>query len=51
MACHNATKGATDFLWSLNDHAFPAETGTPNLIIKNPAVRELRDILKSAAGK
>jgi hypothetical protein len=51
MACHDATKEQTDFLWSLNDHAFPAETGTPNLIIKNPAVRTLRDILKSATEK
>ena len=47
MNCHNATKDPTDFLWSLNDHAFPAESATPNLMIKNPAVQKLRDILKS----
>jgi hypothetical protein len=51
MACHDATKGATDFLWSLNDHAFPADSGAPNLIMKNPAVRKLRDTLKAAAEK
>lgn len=51
MNCHNATKDQTDFMWSLNDHAFPAESATPNLIIKNSAVRGLRDILKSAAEK
>lgn len=51
MNCHNAIKDQTDFLWSLADHAFPAETSTPNLIIKNPAIRKLRDIFKSAADK
>jgi hypothetical protein len=51
MACHTATKDQTDFLWSLNDHAFPADSGTPNLIMKNPAMRKLRDTLKSAAEK
>jgi len=51
MACHTATKDQTDFLWSLNDHAFPADSGAPNLIMKNPAMRKLRDTLKSAAEK
>jgi hypothetical protein len=51
MACHTATKDQTDFLWSLNDHAFPADSGAPNLIMKNSAMRTLRDTLKSAAEK
>ena len=51
MKCHTATKDQTDFLWSLNDHAFPSDSGAPNLIMKNPAMRKLRDTLKSAAEK
>jgi hypothetical protein len=46
MACHNVTKGATDFLWSLMDHAYPAKLSTPNLIMKYPAVRALGSSLK-----
>jgi hypothetical protein len=45
MACHNVTMGPTDFLWSLNDHAFPANKSTPN-IMANPAFRELRNVLE-----
>jgi hypothetical protein len=46
MNCHNVTKAPTDFLWSLNDHAFPAKSGTPNLIMKDPAMRALRSLLE-----
>lgn len=45
MACHNATMKPTDFVWSLNDHASPASTSTPNLLMKNSSFRGLRDIL------
>ena len=48
MACHNATMQPTDFVWSLNDHAFPAMSSTPNLIMKSPSNRKLRDILMKA---
>lgn len=51
MNCHTGTKDQTDFVWSLNDHAFPADSGAPNLIMKNRAMRNLRDILKSATEK
>jgi hypothetical protein len=45
MACHNATMKPTDFVWSLNDHAFPPSSATPNLLMKNASFRQLRDIL------
>jgi hypothetical protein len=45
MACHNATMKSTDFVWSLNDHAFPPSSSTPNLLMKNPSFRQLRGIL------
>jgi hypothetical protein len=45
MACHNATMQPTDFVWSLNDHAFPANTATPNRLMQNASVRALRNIL------
>jgi hypothetical protein len=45
MACHNATMNPTDFVWSLKDHAFPASPGTPNLLMRDPAFRALRDLL------
>lgn len=48
MACHNSTMAPTDFLWSLNDHAFPANKETPNLMM-NPAFRELRTIFEKEA--
>ncbi len=34
MNCHNATK-QTDFLWSLEDHAFPAQVQNLQLQVKN----------------
>jgi len=45
MACHNFTMQATDFLWSLNDHAFKPSSATPNLLMQNAAFRRLRDAL------
>lgn len=44
MACHNVTMAPTDFLWSLNDHAFPPKSGTPNLLMKDPTFRALRTL-------
>lgn len=46
MACHNATMKPTDFIWSLNDHAFPPSSATPNVLMRNPAFRDLRNILQ-----
>jgi hypothetical protein len=48
MACHNVTMRQTDFLWSLNDHAFPAKAATPNLLGMSPSFRGLRAILQEA---
>jgi hypothetical protein len=48
MACHNATMKPTDFVWSLNDHAFPPSSATPNLLMRNPAFRALRDTLQQS---
>jgi hypothetical protein len=45
MACHNFTMKRTDFVWSLNDHAFPAKTVTPNLLMQDVPLRQLRDLL------
>jgi hypothetical protein len=45
MNCHNFTKTATDFLWSLNDHAFPASSATPDILMRNDAFRELRSLI------
>jgi hypothetical protein len=46
MSCHTITKTATDFLWSLADHAFPPKV--PSLLVKDPAFRELRMMIESA---
>ncbi|MBV9123099.1 MAG: hypothetical protein JO112_07070 [Planctomycetes bacterium] len=48
MACHNATMKPTDFVWTVADHAFPAKTGTPNLLMQDQSFRKLRDILLDA---
>lgn len=45
MACHNFTKLPTDFLWSLNDHAFPANV--PGRLTRDRALRSLRKLLKN----
>ena len=46
MACHNATMKPTDFLWSLNDHAYPPSSATPNLMMRNASFRALRNLLE-----
>jgi hypothetical protein len=45
MACHTFTMQQTDFVWSLNDHAFPALSATPNVLMHNASFRRLRDTL------
>jgi len=45
MACHNSTMKPTDFVWSLNDHAHPASSATPTILMQNAAFRGLRDTL------
>jgi len=44
MNCHNFTNSATDFLWSLNDHAFPSNT--PNLLMENKQFKNLQGLLR-----
>ena len=48
MNCHNSAKRPTDtdFLWSLNDHAFPPKASTPNILMRDPSFRELRSLLE-----
>jgi len=43
MACHNSTRTKTDFLWALNDHAFPADV--PGFLFKNEPLRQLQKLL------
>jgi hypothetical protein len=43
MNCHNSTKFPSDFVWSLADHAYPQKV--PNLLMKDPAVRAMRNIM------
>jgi hypothetical protein len=45
MACHNVTKARTDFLWSLNDHAFPANV--PSLLLHDSSLRQLKTLLRT----
>ena len=47
MNCHDATGRKTDFLWSLNDHAFPPNV--PNLLFADPTFRQLRTLLNERA--
>jgi hypothetical protein len=44
MACHNLTKGSTDFLWVLKDHAYPPTV--PNARRNDPALQALEALLK-----
>jgi hypothetical protein len=46
MNCHNSTMTATDFLWSLNDHAFPSNT--PNLLMANAQFKGLQTLLRES---
>ena len=45
MACHNLTMKATDFLWSLKDHAFPPNV--PNLMMQDPEIRSLTNLIQA----
>jgi hypothetical protein len=47
MNCHNSTMAATDFVWSLNDHAFPPTV--PGLMMQQPSIQALRKLLVEAA--
>jgi hypothetical protein len=47
MACHNSTRLPTDFVWTLNDHAFPANV--PNFLMRDMAFRELQNLMLSTA--
>jgi hypothetical protein len=49
MACHNLTRLPTDFVWTLNDHAFPPNVAS--FLMRNTAVRELQTLLRSTAPK
>jgi hypothetical protein len=46
MNCHNVAKTQTDFLWSLRDHAFPANV--PNFI-GDESFRGLQELLTTTA--
>jgi len=52
MACHNVTQTVsgvtqgTDFVWSLKDHAFPANV--PNLLLKDPSFKNLQSLLSKS---
>ncbi len=43
MNCHNQSR-ETDFLWALNNHAFPPNV--PNLLFKDPSFKKLKELLK-----
>jgi hypothetical protein len=45
MNCHNSTRTATDFLWSLKDHAFPANV--PSLLVADEPFRQLQNLLRA----
>lgn len=45
MACHNVTMAKSDFLWVLNDHAFPPNV--PNLLFRDPAFMQLKSLLET----
>lgn len=45
MACHTVTQNATDFLWSLKDHAFPPNI--PSLMMQDSEFKNLRTLIES----
>lgn len=49
MACHNSTRLPTDFVWILNDHAFPANV--PNFLLRDSAFRELQTLMLPTASQ
>lgn len=44
MSCHNSTKFQSDFVWSLYDHAYPANVSNAAKM-KDPVIAKLRAIL------
>lgn len=44
MACHNATKVESDFLWVLNTHSFDSTGG--GALLRDPAFRSLQQLLE-----
>jgi hypothetical protein len=49
MNCHNFTRLDSDFVWSLEDHAFPATA--PGFLIKKASFRKLRNLLMEGRKK
>jgi hypothetical protein len=49
MNCHNFTREDTDFVWSLEDHAFPPTL--PGFLMKKSSFRELRNLLMESRKK
>jgi hypothetical protein len=49
MNCHNFTRVDSDFVWSLEDHAFPVNP--PGLLMKNASFRGLRNLLNESRPK
>jgi hypothetical protein len=49
MNCHNFTRVSTDFLWSLNDHAFPSRV--PGVMLRNRALQSLRVLLENPSSQ
>jgi hypothetical protein len=47
MNCHTSTMQATDFVWSLKDHAFPPTV--PSLMMQQPEFQALRKLLLETA--
>lgn len=43
MNCHNFTRVESDFVWSLEDHAFPPTQ--PGFLMKKASFRQLRNLL------
>lgn len=46
MACHTVTMNATDFLWSLADHAFPPKI--PSLLTQDQDFRSLKTLIEGS---
>lgn len=47
MNCHNFARDSADFVWSLQDHAFPPDD--PQLLMRRPSFRGLRTLMHQAA--
>jgi hypothetical protein len=46
MNCHNSARSTSDFVWSIQDHAFPASSSTPDIFITDPEFRDLMKLLQ-----